>query len=377
MRQLFKRRLALFLAAVLVIQMSAVSTFASPKQVLGAVKTGGSDEINVDAGQEFYIGDIIFLTKGRVFPGRSFVASCSRAAVLSASAFSLKCTSSKPSVASVEKKTGLVKTKKKGTAVIKVKIGNKLTYKVTLHVQKAGTVTNTNVLKTLDRYAKKLNVSNEKTLRKRLAAYGKKLLANHKKYDTRQNPVSRVQEDGFRGFVSGTGTTDDLAVPMGARYAHYLVTKNPLFENADNSIASLCKPVKAVPSASGKAITITLKKAFTAEQLAWLKTFETPYKSGSSKVFYTHPDASGFGITVKRNGEETNVRLYLKLKKGSKKITAYPVVTKWSNAKNGFVFESFKLRKGDQVSFNKADWLDDVGVSYEIGLQKLKKFTVK
>ena len=300
MRNLFIRRLCIMLAFLLVFDLQPVLVHATAQDVLNSVRPERphSQTIKVDAGQKFYIGDTFCFTQGRSFSTNQYVPICSMGAVVVGSRFKLSCTSSKPSVATVQKTTGLVETKKKGTTVITVKVGKAITYTVTLQVQKKGTLIKTSTLKSLNKIAAKFDSRDTATVQKALVQYKEKMKELSSLPD--EDP-SLCHLGGFRGRNWGmwgnlAALKEELVVPMGARYAYFETTYDPLLDPSENSLARYCRPKKVTAVAGSKYFTVTFSKGFTTSMFNWLKVFEEPYKKTTSTTFYTKylVDATAF-----------------------------------------------------------------------------------
>lgn len=275
------------------------------------------------------------------FSGEYYTPVCSGSAVVPASVFSLSCTSSNPAVASVNKTTGLVTTKKAGKTNITMKIGKKIKVTLNLTVVKAGKLGTNGKYKELTAAAAKLsgNLSNAQ-----LKTAIKKYMEALKKTNAKLDDMNKFNAAGFPGQGSAWCSKDELIIPMAGRYAYYCSKMDPVLEISDNSIAEKCKPKSMKASAGSTSISVSLNSAVSKDMIDYMKLFNEPYMKSSSKIFYTNPT---YGLSI--NGTEYSYRL--KLTAGSKTIQIVPCKFVYNSKKGTETYKKITLKKGDRLAF--------------------------
>ncbi|MDO5425987.1 MAG: Ig-like domain-containing protein [Eubacteriales bacterium] len=314
MREMIKKKIALYLAVLLMLPA-----------VLGALpmRTEAATELSdmgvvlqIEAGQEFYIGDYINVEKGSY---RGML-----------SMYGGTYTTNKSSVASVEKKTGLVKAKKAGKATITAKYAGK-SVKISLEVVKKGALGTTTTYKKINQAANKVAKAAKDDQTEALwncRAYLKAISDYAEKGDTYIANNGVVWKDGKAMLVC----------PMGGRYMALYEAYTPLSTRS----AKAFKPSKVTASVKKNTITVTLKDKVTETQLAVLYALDEKSTSKTKATFtcYGLYDATA----------EKSYRGEVSVKKGSKEMTIKLV--------NGGTGKRVKLVKGHKYKLmSKQEWL--------------------
>lgn len=315
MRETLKRKIALYLTVLLLLPtiVNALPIRAEAATVLYATVA----ELQVEEGQKFYIGDYAFVNNGKTIYSLS-----TRTATYS---------SSKTSVASVNKKTGLVTAKKKGTTYITGKCaGEKV--RIQLNVVKKGKLGTTTTYKKLVQSAEKVSKvfsSNPEEAIRRSKTYLKQLASINKQSST-------------KGWIDHNGVlwkngVSKLLIPAAGRVGTLEATYSPLSTRS----AKVFKPTKLAASSKSNNLTITLKNKAAGEQIAWLQTFNGGSGSGNQTTFtvYLIQDLTADKIYT---GAAT-------AKKGSKTITVK--LREYSTGKAVKVVKGHKYKLMDEQSW--------------------------
>ncbi len=293
---------------------------------------GTECDMTIETGQKFYIGDYVMITYGTEYYTGSMVKG--------------SYASSAKKIATVNGK-GYVNTKKVGTADITFKYqGQTLT--AHLNVIKKGSFDYISQYKSsfdgLKTAAKSLSVPNKITagnvftyLRKSntfLATWGRNI-CKYTTYDGFANTYIRPENN-----TVNEDRSNDLIVPQAGRYLT-LLAKLRQFANNNNPVSTKSsKNNFSVTKATGSAgtITVTLKKAVSAAQIAAIK------------IKYPSLNASGDSnnqayMTIEIKGPSTYYRGNVTLKKGSKSVTVKVV-------ENAFPYNTaVTFTKGTKYSF--------------------------
>ncbi|MDO5424803.1 MAG: Ig-like domain-containing protein [Eubacteriales bacterium] len=208
-------------------------------------------KIIIDAGQTFDLSPYFFYQKNSPYESGHVYKTGDQ--------LSLTFTSSKPSVATVGKKTGVVTAKKAGTTKITVTYKKK-TYTCTLTVKKKGTLGTTTTYKKLNSAAKAL----EKYYNKKVTSSN--IVSLLQKAATYYNQEILVKKGVIYGFL---GSSDKLIVP------NYLRVSEVLAKISDyayqNNPESKIKFTKASGTSGSNSISVTLNLKPTKTQIYLLQ----------------------------------------------------------------------------------------------------------
>ncbi|MBO5373585.1 MAG: hypothetical protein J6A75_12840 [Lachnospiraceae bacterium] len=340
MKMGLKRRLAVFLSILMilpaimaVLPMSAADTFAAVADAYVSwsyVSGYGQKTIQVEAGEEFYVGDY------------AYISDYSSGAYGVASNFDVSYTSSKKAVAKVDK-NGYFIARKPGTTKVTVKYkGVKAVCK--FKVVKAGTFDNTEAITAVNAAAdilasdipSKVTTKNGYSLIQKTVAFE----------EAREEYLSEINSNGFlmeklEGAAYSSPSTK-LVVPQAGRYK-YLTHLLYAYEEKNSPISTRSSKVLKIASVSAnrKAITINLKKKVKAAQLLAAQIAQSGYYN-SPLTLTADAGVVRVNITdVKTNEVYTG---FLTLKKGAKKVKLVPMKSK---SVNGILtYYSAKLKKG-------------------------------
>ncbi|MDO5425986.1 MAG: hypothetical protein Q4F41_19980 [Eubacteriales bacterium] len=297
MKEVLKRKIALYLSILLVLP----TVFGLlPARAEAATEIYYQDpEMWIEVGQSFYIGDYVN------------VITDTSATMLSMCKASY--TSSKPSVVSIDKKTGLAKAKKQGIARITAKYAGKKAY-FEIEVVKKKTLGTTTTYKKLAQQAEKVAKVFESDPAEaivRCAQYGKEIAKIN------QNSEKLGWYLGSNGIYEGVtkkGVKSCVLAPMGGRAATLMTVYNPLATRS----AKVFRPTKMTASVKKNTLTVTLKEKATDAQVAWLSLYGGVKQSVSKKkaqffVSLISDVTAGkyyYGIgTVKTGSKEITVKL--------------------------------------------------------------------
>lgn len=280
--EVLKRRLALYLAVLLFVPVIAGAFPGVSEEVQAAKsytlswsggKTSGTAKttIKVEAGQKFYIGDLIAASA-------SDERTCG-------SLLKMTYSSSKSSVAAVGKNTGLVTAKKSGTATISAKYGKK-TMKCTLKVVKKGSLKTTSTYKSLNSAANTFVKSFPTEITAKKAVKAIKALKTFENAWDKKNGWSSADEYGFRRDKN-YNTTNELIVPMAGRaeaMRRMFSTYAGNYIPTSTESAHCFKISKAAASVSKNAITVTLKEKAAEREIISLQYFNKDYAKLNNTV---------------------------------------------------------------------------------------------
>lgn len=345
-----KKRLALYLAVLLLLP-TVVGALPGVSGEVQAAKSytlswsGGTTNgttktvIKVEAGQKFYIGDLICV----IDPGHD-------EPYKTGSLIKMTYSSNKSAVASADKNTGLVTAKKAGTATISAKYGKK-TMKCTLQVVKKGSLKTTSTYKSLNNAANTLAkaVPTEITAKKAIKA-----MKAIKTYENALNKKS-VPAYYYYGFsVKDYSSTNELVVPMAGRYQ----TLRHMFEAfawdndpTETSSAHLFKISKAAASASKNTITVTLKEKATEKQIISLQYNE----SYNTKLKNTTANKAQFTIWVTDLKTKKEYEAIVDASTGSKTLTLKLYDVTYKNGKKSW--KRVSVVKGHKYQLNSySNW---------------------
>lgn len=347
MMEVLKRRLALYLA-VLMFVPAIVGAFPGAAQEVQAAKSytmywrsGGETKttFKVEAGQKFYIGDLVWAYDASSGgPGKT------------GSLLKMTYTSSKRSVAAVDKSTGLVTAKASGKTTISAKYGKK-TMKCTLQVVKKGSLKSTTTYKSLNNAANALakEIPTEVTAKKAVKAI--------KALKTYENTLDKkgIWADSYCGFSEKDyPATQELVVPMAGRYMTLdSMLNNLAWDNnpTDTSSSHLFKISKVSASVSKNTITVTLKAKATEKQIIALQ-YDGSY---NKKLKNTTANKAQFMLRVTE--QKTGKRYYAiaDASAGSKTLTLKLYDMTYKNGKESWKRVSLVKGRKYQLGF-KYDW---------------------
>lgn len=348
--KVLKRRLALYLA-VLMFVPAIVGAFPGAAQEVQAATSytlfwlGGTRSettkttIKVEAGQKFYIGDLIWAyNSSSDEPGKT------------GSLLKMTYSSSKKTVAAVDKSTGLVTAKKAGTTTISAKYGKK-TMKCTLQVVKKGSLKSATTYKSLNNAANTL----AKAIPTELTA--KKAVKAIKAMKTYENTLKKkgIWADSYSGFSEKDYyDTNELVVPMAGRYktldsmfADFAWDNNP----TETSSSHLFKISKVSASVSKNTITVTLKEKATEKQIIALQ-YSGSY---SEKLKNTTANKAQFILWVTDQKTKKGYYAIADAATGSKTLTLKLYDMTYKNGKESWKRVSIVKGHKYQLSY-KNDW---------------------
>ncbi len=251
-----------------------------------------SASLTVEVGQKFYV--------------TYFFGDYTTDYLVNGDKISVSCKSSKPSVLSINKKTGYASAKKTGKADITVTYKKK-NYKLKVTVKKKGALgTNKSVIKASNKSAKAL-----------AAYYGKKITSsNAYKLAVAGEPfVSGTKIIFYSDIGLGEGAKK-LLIPDAPRATAVVGKISTYLEKQESKVVSKFKIADASAVSGIKTFTINLTKAPSAKDitvLRWVYGFEP-----------ADPKDQGYveGITLQDAGGK-KYSCGATLKKGSKKLTVY------------------------------------------------------
>lgn len=350
MRKQMKIRLAVFLVLMMVLP-SIVSVLPMTATEVSAASGDiyvnwdyqwgyqNSDVVQVEKGQKFYVGD--YVTISEYAKSGKFISS------KVASLLKATYTSSKKSVATVDKK-GYLTTKGTGTTTITVKYkGKKVSRK--LKVVPTGDFGYGDDLAAIQKKAEELATKIPKKVTAKNGFSIIKLKTDYEEFlQNSENSAYGINTNGMILNYAVSGTTRELVVPQASRYN---VINRMLGEYASKNSPTSTRSSKVlkIKSASAKTnqITIKLKNKVSAEQLLAAKCSYTLWgqPKGSNKAYiyvYFHDSAQKTYYYGK--GE---------LVKGSKVIK----VTPYKYSSKTYKYVRTKLKKGKTyVLGSKTDW---------------------
>lgn len=351
MRKQMKIRLAVFLVLMMVLPsivsvlpMTATEVSAASGDIIYVnwnYQWGyqNSDVVQVEKGQKFYVGDYVTISE--------YAKSGKFKSYKVASLLKATYTSSKKSVATVDKK-GYLTTKGTGTTTITVKYkGKKVSRK--LKVVPTGDFGYGDDLAAIQKKAEELATKIPKKVTAKNGFSIIKLKTDYEEFlQNSENSVYGINANGMILNYAVSGTTRELVVPQASRYN---VIDRMLGEYASKNSPTSTRSSKVlkIKSASAKTnqITIKLKNKVSAEQLLAAKCSYTSWgqPKGSNKAYiyvYFHDSAQKTYYYGK--GE---------LVKGSKVIK----VTPYKYSSKTYKYVRTKLKKGKTyVLGSKTDW---------------------
>ncbi len=242
--------------------------------------------------------------------------------------------SSKPTVASINSKTGLITTKKNGTTVITVKFKGttaKFTLRVVSKTNLKKMISNTMLAELSDlEECSKAFFTTAGSVTKITSANRYKIMSAYKSYDYKDERgyTSAYASDEYTYYVYSPEATHAYAV--GNAFSKYAEERNPFATTSPR-----CFQLGSISGKGNtKKITVTLKSKVSAEQifggkniLSWdteltsNKTYSFPIRVQNVKTKYKY-----YAIATVKQGENkmTIQTMNLKLKKGTKyKLLSY------------------------------------------------------
>lgn len=348
MRKNLKTRLAVFLCMVMILPaivaalpMTATNVFAASNTVsLYWQWYSLYDTIQVEKGQEFYIGDFV----GVASYGKT---NQFKTATDVKAAYS----SSKKSVATVNSK-GYFTAKAEGTTKLTIKYGGqKISTNVT--VVAAGSFERTNEVSGLKKKAEAIAKKTPSKITTKNGFELYKLTAQYRDYAENAKTVTETgflvetvtQDYGNGSYYSKTSTTNKLVVPeAGKYYALNMMLRNYAEQNNPTGTkgAKLLK-VKSV-SANTSAITVKLKKKVSTEQVLAARILYGDYMENDKLSGKTKANISVY-VTDKKTSKM--YRCTAQLKKGSNTLKLVPYEYSATEAK----YVKTKLQKGHSYRF--------------------------
>lgn len=311
----FKRRLAVFLAAALVLPgllaafpMTAVEVQAAQSDYAYS-ETG--EKVSVEAGQEFNIGDYVSIYKAK----KGVTVSASMEADTGYS-------STNTTVATVDS-AGNLAALSEGTTTIKVTYGSSAVSMELTVVPKGSFKTSDSynkIASLADEIAKNIpsqvTVKNGYDLLKRVCAYEKACK------EANAYTIGIVYEDGICKILIPAAGRYKVAYNMLEAYAR---------ENSPTSTASAKKiKIAAVSANAKKGITVKLKKAITEKQILGL---QIQGRDTTAKPTMT--------VTIQDKSNGSYYEGYAMVKKGTTQVTFKLRKSVWKNGKNKYSKKKF------------------------------------
>lgn len=366
MRESMKKRLAVFLALIMilpaimaVLPMTSTEVQAASVSMYWNVTGNGSQTIQVEKGQKFYVGDYVSIYINGVYNTASMVKA--------------SYSTSKKSVATVNSK-GYFTAKSKGTTTISVKYkGKKTTCK--FQVVPAGSFKSSKAVSTVKSKASALakSIPSKVTTKN-----GFDLLKKAKDYNAAiTGNINITQEISMRGFLKeekknqSTYTYDGktytttytsyvettkLAVPQAGRdYTLSYMLSVYADKNSPTSTRSAKGMKIASVSAKASAITIKLKKSIGGTEQILGAQIDSRYQTALKNSGKTKAQ-----ISVSMQNTKTNEWFYGvgTLQKGSKTLKLVP--KEYTSVKEGSSYVTkyitTKLKKGTYRLGSKNEW---------------------
>lgn len=346
----WKKRLALYLAVLMVLPAVVGILPGSAQEAQAATSyelywqggtTSGSTKttIQVEAGQKFYIGDLI----------RAYTKNWD---TTTGSLLKMTYKTSRSAVASVNKSTGLVTTKKAGTATIAVTYGKK-TMRCTLKVVKKGALKSTSTYKSLNKAANAMAdaVPTEITAKKAVKVI-KAISAFRVAIEKRTTPPF-VNYQGFK-VDKNYNVTNELVVPMAGRFA----TLDDMFQQFTGGCYPLTgsshmfKLSGASASASKNTVTVTLKSKASLKQIVSLQYYGWYY----TKLDNTVANRAQFTTSITDLTAKKTYTAIGTVKTGSKTIT-YKLYNMSYSKSGAQVWKNVRVVKGHKYQIgSKSSW---------------------
>ncbi|MBR1691497.1 MAG: Ig-like domain-containing protein [Lachnospiraceae bacterium] len=351
MREMFKRRLAVMLSMLLVLPTVLALLPMARLETEAASFTGmnwyfySSEAIQIEEGQEFYIGDYVVVYYG-VDPSKT------------ASMVKASYSSSKTKVASVDSK-GYLKALKTGTTTIKVAFkGKSVTQE--FEVVEKGTFTEQASVQKFIKAAEELPTSVPSSITTKNGFALCTQLANYKKAAAKLS--TSVDENGFlvekvkSGSYSYYQRTNQLAVPQAGRHNTVAESFSVFAKKNDPTSTHSSKGLKV------SSITINAKKNVGTIKLKNKVTKEHILAAKMDDVRYYAPDVPAGGLndkqafvyaTVMNKGKYYSA--FIILKQGSKQATFKIYSSTNKNSKT--TYKNTKFKSGQTYSIgSKYEW---------------------